>query len=255
MSLSTIAEEASSKDDNYVQSVNMESPAPHMQPYQRTFGSPAILGLISWGTVFLCLSILTLASGSVNPPSLVVVIATLSVPIYTNDPGFDMVISSNGGISQIIVGIWEMFLGHTFSATVFATYGGFNFSYGVLCLPRTGLAAAFTVDGVVGKQFYNAIGIYLAIWGSIAFLLLLGALRTITPFVATNASTVCALTCLSLSAITGNPYLAIASGALGIVASFSAYYSAFSLFWTQRTSFSFPFPFIRFPLIMAPFNV
>lgn len=238
MSLSTIAEEASSKDDSYVQTVNMESPAPHMQPYQRTFGSPAILGLISWGTVFLCLSILTLASGSVNPPNLVVVIATL-----------------NGGISQIIVGIWEMLLGHAFSATVFATYGGFNFSYGVLCLPRTGFAAAFTVDGVVGQQFYNAIGIYLAIWGSIAFLLLLGALRTITPFVATNASTVCALACLSLSAITGNPDLAIASGALGIVASLSAYYSAFSLFWTQRTSFSFSFPFIRFPLIMAPFNV
>ncbi|KAG1751851.1 GPR1/FUN34/yaaH family-domain-containing protein [Suillus lakei] len=234
MSSNSIAEKEVSKDDYYVQTVNV-SPAPQIQPNQKTFGSPAILGLVSLGTVFLCVSVLTLTSKSVGPPSLVTVIATFY-----------------GGIGQIIVGVWEMFLGNTFSATVFATYGGFNFSYGALCLPRTGLAAAYTVDGVVGQQFYNAIGIYLAIWSSITFLLLLGALRTTTPIVATLASTVCMLACLSLNAFTGNPHVAIAGGAMGIVASFGAYYSASSLCWTQQTTLSF---ICLPPLMLAPFNV
>ncbi|KAG1873872.1 GPR1/FUN34/yaaH family-domain-containing protein [Suillus subluteus] len=252
MALSTIAEEASSKDDDCVQTVDVDSPEPQMKPYQRTFNSPAaILGLISLGTVFLSLSIPTLAFGGVDPPSLIVVIATLSVSIYTNDPDFDMVISSYGGIAQTIVAVWEMSLGNTFSATVFATYGGFDFVYSAFCLPRIALAATDTVDGVVRQQLYNAIGIYLAIWSSITFLLLLGALQTNIPYVVTHACIVCALACLSLNAFTGNPHLAIAGGVLGILASFSAYYSAFSFFWTQHTSFRF----IHFPLMMAPFNV
>lgn len=235
MALSTIAEEASSKDDDCVQNVNIDSPEPRIQPYQRTVDSPiAILGLISLGTVLLSLSIPTLASGSIDPPSLIVVIATFY-----------------GGISQITVAAWEISLGNTFSATVFATYGGFDFVYSALCLPRIGHTAAHIVDEVVGQQFYDYIGIYFAIWGSIAFLLLLGALHTNIPYVATHACIVCALACLSLNAFTGNPRLAFAGGALGIVASFVAYYSAFSFFWTQHTSFSL----IRFPFMMAPFNV
>ncbi|KAG1830685.1 GPR1/FUN34/yaaH family-domain-containing protein [Suillus subalutaceus] len=235
MALSTIAEEASSKDDDCVQTVDVNSPEPQMKPYQRTFNSPAaILGLISLGTVFLSLSIPTLAFGSVDPPSLIVVIATFY-----------------GGIAQTIVAVWEMSLGNTFSATVFATYGGFDFVYSAFCLPRIALAAADTVDGVVRQQLYNAIGIYLAIWSSITFLLLLGALQTNIPYVVTHACIVCALACLSLNAFTGHLHLAIAGGVLGIIASFSAYYSAFSFFWTQHTSFRF----IHFPLMMAPFNV
>lgn len=50
----------------------------------------------------------------------------------------------------------------------------------------------------------------------------------------------------------GNPHLATAGGALGILASCGAYYGALSLFWTQQTTVSF----IRLPpLIVAPSNV
>ncbi|KAG2118655.1 GPR1/FUN34/yaaH family-domain-containing protein [Suillus discolor] len=198
-------------------------------------GFQAPLGMLAYGTVFLCSPILTLASKSVGQPKLVLVFATFY-----------------GGISQTLVGMWEMFLGNTFSATVFTTYAGFNFSFGALYLPQIGLAAAYTVDVVVGQEFYNAIGIYLAIWDLITFLFFLGALRTTAPIVVTLGFTICALTCLSINTFTGNPHFATAGGALGIIASFGAYYSAFSLFWTQQTTFSF----IRLPpLITAPSNV
>ncbi|KAG0698567.1 GPR1/FUN34/yaaH family-domain-containing protein [Suillus ampliporus] len=238
MSSNYITEKEDPKNNYYVQTLNMDAPAPpapQMQPYQRTFGNPAPLGLVAYGTVFLCSSILTLASKSVGSPNLLLVFATFY-----------------GGISQTLVGMWEMFLGNTFSATLFATSGGFNFSCGALYLPQIGLKAAYTVDGVVGQEFYNAIGIYLGIWDLITFLFFLGALRTTAPTVATLGLTVCALTCLCLNAFTGNPHLATAGGALGIIASFGAYYSAFSLFWTQQTTFSF----IRLPpLAIAPSNV
>ena len=41
-----------------------------------------------------------------------------------------------------------------------------------LTTPLTHLSAAYTVDGVLGQDFYNAIGIYLAIWDFITFLFL-----------------------------------------------------------------------------------
>ncbi|KIJ64165.1 hypothetical protein HYDPIDRAFT_112096 [Hydnomerulius pinastri MD-312] len=206
-----------------------------MQPYQRTFGNPAPLGMLAYGTVFLCSSILTLGAGNVHTPNLVLVFATFY-----------------GGISQTLVGMWEMFLGNTFSATVFTTYGGFNLSYGALYLPNIGLAAAYSVDGVVTEEFYHAIGIYLGIWCLITFVFALGAIRTTAPIVATLSFTVLALACLSANAFTGNTHLATAGGALGIVASFGAYYGALSLFWTQQTTYSF----IRLPpLILAPSNV
>lgn len=233
MSSNSVTEKEGSRDNYYVQTVNMDAtpaPAPQMQPYQRTYGNPAPLGMLAYGTVFLCSSILTLDAKQVGSSNLVLVFATFY-----------------GGISQTLVGMWEMFLGNTFSATVFTTYGGFNLSYGALFLPQIGLAAAYS-----GQQFYYAIGIYLAIWDLITFVFLLGALRTTTPIVATLGFTVCALTCLSANAFTGNPHLATAGGALGIIASFGAYYGALSLFWTQQTTFSF----IRLPpLIAAPSNV
>jgi succinate-acetate transporter protein len=233
MSSNSVTEKEGSKDNYYVQTVNMDSPpppVPQMQPYQRTYGNPAPLGMLAYGTVFLCSSILTLASKQVGSSNLVLVFATFY-----------------GGISQTLVGMWEMFLGNTFSATVFTTYGGFNLSYGALFLPQIGLAAAYTTE-----QYYYAIGIYLAIWDLITFVFFLGAIRTTAPIVATLGFTVCALSCLSANAFTGNPHFATAGGALGIIASFGAYYGALSLFWTQQTTFSF----IRLPpLITAPSNV
>ncbi|KAF8550119.1 hypothetical protein OG21DRAFT_1551976 [Imleria badia] len=233
------------RDNYYVQTVNMDSapaPAPQMAPYQRTYANPAPLGMLAYGTVILCSSILTLGAGNVHTPNLVLVFATFY-----------------GGISQTLVGMWEMFLGNTFSATVFTTYGGFNFSYGALYLPQIGLAAAYSVDGVPTQEFYNAIGIYLGIWCNdflcyslITLLFAIGALRTTLPIVATLGFTVVSLACLAANAFTGKTHLATAGGAFGIIAAFGAYYGTLSMFWTQTTTYSF----IRLPpMVLAPSNV
>ncbi|KAN0080429.1 GPR1/FUN34/yaaH family domain containing protein [Tylopilus felleus] len=226
------------RDNYYVQTINMDAapaPPPQMAPYQRTYANPAPLGMLAYGTVILCSSILTLGAGNVHTPNLVLVFATFY-----------------GGISQTLVGVWEMFLGNTFSATVFTTYGGFNFSYGALYLPQIGLAAAYSVNGVPTQEFYNAIGIYLGIWCLITLLFAIGALRTTLPIVCTLGFTVLSLAFLAANAFTGITHLATAGGALGIIAAFGAYYATLSMFWTQTTTFSF----IRLPpLVTAPSNV
>ncbi|TFK48695.1 hypothetical protein OE88DRAFT_1634211 [Heliocybe sulcata] len=202
------------------------SPPP---PPPRQYGNPTPLGMLAYGTVFLCSSLLTLGTAGVKTANLVLVFAMFY-----------------GGIMQTLVGMWEMFLGNTFAATVFATYGGFNFTYGALYLPEIGLAAAYSVDGVVTEEFEHAVGIFLAIWDFITFLFCIGSLKTTAPTVFTLGATVCALTCLSAASFTGNAHLNTAGGALGLVATAGAYYGAFSGFWSQESTLKM----IRLPPIV-----
>ncbi|KIK79586.1 hypothetical protein PAXRUDRAFT_160948 [Paxillus rubicundulus Ve08.2h10] len=186
--------------------------------------------MLSFGAVILCSSLLTLHAGGVYTPNLVLVFATFY-----------------GGISQTLVGMWEMFLG-----TLFTTYGCFNFSYGALYLPGIGIAAAYSVDGIPTEEFHHAMGIYLGIWSLITFFFTLGALRTTLPNVCTLGVTVVTFSCLSANAFTGNPHLATVGGALGVTAAFGAFYCAVSSLWTQQTTCSF----IRLPpFIIGPSNV
>ncbi|KAG2131904.1 GPR1/FUN34/yaaH family-domain-containing protein [Suillus cothurnatus] len=241
MTLSNIAEEASTKDDDCVQSVNIDSPAPQIQPCKRTFGSPAVrLPCFTHG---LSTSLMR-HPGNSGPDVLGVDPSDLAV----------VTITFYGGISQIIVGVWEISLMNTFSATVFAAYGGFEFVFSVIFFYLESLSwlhtlltgssnSHFTVPSestsLSGARFHSFFSL-------VHFKSLYPTLQhTHLPFV------VCALTCLSLNALTASPHLAIVGGTLGIIASFSAYYSAISLFWAQHTSFSY----IPFPLMMAPFNV
>jgi len=138
---------------------------------------------------------------------------------------------------QTLVGMWEMFLGNTFGATVFATYGGFNMSYGALYLPGVGVQALYTVDGVVSPDFDQAVGIYLLIWDVITFLFLIGCLRSSVPVVFTFGSTVVALSLLVANSFTGIPSLAVAGGAFGLCAAFGAYYAALAGFYSPTVTF------------------
>ncbi|KZT28861.1 hypothetical protein NEOLEDRAFT_1154318 [Neolentinus lepideus HHB14362 ss-1] len=200
------------------------SPPPPPPPPPHRYGNPTPLGMLAYGTVFLCSSLLTLQTAGVKQANLVLVFAMFY-----------------GGISQTLVGMWEMFLGNTFAATVFATYGGFNFTFGALYLPELGLASAYSAE-----EFPRAVGIFLAIWDFITFLFCIGSLKTTAPTVFTLGSTVCALTCLSAASFTGNSHLNTAGGALGLVATAGAYYAAFSGFWSQESTLKI----IRLPPIV-----
>ncbi|CCM02321.1 uncharacterized protein FIBRA_04413 [Fibroporia radiculosa] len=214
------------------------SPEPRAAPPQpaapvHQIGDPTPLGMLAYGTVFLCSSLLTLGVGGVTTPNLVLVFAMFY-----------------GGISQTLVGMWEFYLGHTFAATVFATYGGFNFSYGALYLPEIGLASAYSVNGVVTEEFTHAVGIYLAIWCLITGLFFIGALRTTGPIVWTLGMTVIALACLSANCFNVDPHLGTAGGAFGLAATAGAYYGALSGFYSRASTFEQ----IRLPPVVLAYS-
>ncbi|KAI0941253.1 hypothetical protein AcV7_002871 [Taiwanofungus camphoratus] len=189
-------------------------------PQRHVIGDPAPLGMLAYGTVFLCSSLITLGAGGVHTENLVLLFATFY-----------------GGISQTLVGMWEFYLGNTFSATVFTTYGGFNFSYGAMYLPQIGIAQAYSVNGVPTEEFTHAVGIYMAIWCAITGLFCIGALRTTGPIVFTLGSTVIALACLSANCFHPNTHLNKAGGAFGLLATAGAYYGALSGIYTPHSTF------------------
>ncbi|KAH9833774.1 GPR1/FUN34/yaaH family-domain-containing protein [Rhodofomes roseus] len=203
------------------------------QPVVHQYGNPTPLGMLAYGTVFLCSSLLTLGAGGVTTPNLVLLFAMFY-----------------GGISQTLVGMWEFYLGHTFAATVFATYGGFNFSYGALYLPEIGIASAYSVGGVPTEEFTHAVGIYLAIWCLITGVFFIGALRTTAPIVWTLGMTVVSLACLSSNCFNPNPHTNIAGGAFGLAATAGAYYGALSQFYTRASTFEY----IRLPPVVLAYS-
>ncbi|KAF8838035.1 hypothetical protein BDN67DRAFT_129439 [Paxillus ammoniavirescens] len=226
-------------DDQYVvPTFNIRSaptPAPQVHPQPRTYGNPVPLGMLAFGAAFLCESLLILHAGDVYTPNIVLVFATFYA-----------------GISQTLVGMWEMFLGNTFTATLFITYGGFYLSYGALYMPGIGIAAAYSVNGVLTDEFHHAMGIYLGVWGLITFLFTLGALRTTIPTIFTLVVAVANFACLSINGFTGSAQFATIGGVFGILASFGSFYCAMSSLWTPQTTVSY----IRLPVLsVAPSNV
>lgn len=67
--------------------------------------------MLSYGTVILCSSLLTLHAGNVYTPNLVLVFATLYALIKFSLLIDRLFLDSYGGISQTLVGMWELFLG------------------------------------------------------------------------------------------------------------------------------------------------
>ncbi|KZP22787.1 hypothetical protein FIBSPDRAFT_1043370 [Athelia psychrophila] len=183
-------------------------------PVQRKLANPAPLGLFSFGTGFLLSGLLTLHTRGVVVPNIVIVLLLFY-----------------GGICQFLVGIVEMFCGNTFGFTVFCSYGAFNLSYGGIFLPQLGIAAAYTVDGVVSPEFSQAIGLYLWSWFVVTMLFIFGALRSNGAVLSTLVFTALALATLGMSEFTGADPVRIAGGVFSICAALCAYWGAVSGFY------------------------
>jgi len=81
---------------------------------------------------------------------------------------------TNGGLAQIIAGIWELKNGNTFGAVAFTSYGFFWLSLiFVSVLPGIGWVAPYTSAGV--KQF--VLVPYLVLWGFFTLGMFFGTLR------------------------------------------------------------------------------
>ncbi|KAH8889455.1 hypothetical protein GQ53DRAFT_869855 [Thozetella sp. PMI_491] len=94
-----------------------------------------------------------------------------------------------GGVLQLLGGVLEWSLGHTFSSVVFCTFGAFYLSTGLDFIPSLNSWGSFAPDGspaVAGlaNPAYNASAGFFPLWmGVLCFVYMVAALRTNICFV------------------------------------------------------------------------
>ncbi|KAF8326981.1 GPR1/FUN34/yaaH family-domain-containing protein [Cantharellus anzutake] len=193
-----------------------------LPPAHRKHGNPAPLGLLSFGTGFFMASAFTLNVRGVHVPNMVV-----PVLIFF------------GGIMQLGVGLWEMFTGSTFGATVFSAYGSFNLTYAGIFLPALGVIDAYVgPDGKIDDQFDQAVAIYLFAWMMVSLVFLVGALRTNAAIISTLVCASVAFCFFAIHSMNASNGARIAGSAFGIGAAACAWWAALSGFWTRDSTFT-----------------
>jgi succinate-acetate transporter protein len=182
---------------------------------KNNIANPAGLGLFSFASTTLILSLYNVSARGVNVPNAVVGMALFC-----------------GGLAQLLAGMWEFPKGNTFGATAFSSYGAFWLSYATLLIPGSGIADAY---GTNDAEFTSAIGIYLMTWMTVTFLLFIASLRKNIGFI--GLFMFLTLTFMMLGAsnfvlangnVTTAGHLQKAGGALGIITALIAYYVGLS---------------------------
>ncbi|KAJ3712866.1 Gpr1 family protein [Lentinula raphanica] len=183
-------------------------------PVKSNLANPGTLGLFSFASTTLILSLYNTSARGVTTPNAVVGMALFC-----------------GGLVQLLAGMWEFPRGNTFGGTAFSSYGAFWLSYATILIPGSGIADAYAD---VSSQEPNAIGIFLMTWMTVTFLLFIASLRKNIGFIALFFFLTLTFMCLGAgnfvvaSAPNASAGLIKAGGALGIVTALIAYYVGMS---------------------------
>ncbi|EJT99133.1 hypothetical protein DACRYDRAFT_24182 [Dacryopinax primogenitus] len=186
--------------------------------YHRRLGNPAPLGLWSFASTTLLLSLVNVSARNVTVPNIVVGMA-LGV----------------GGLCQLLAGMWEFAAGNTFGATAFSSYGGFWLSFACIYLPDLGILDAYS--GAAASQIPNAVGMYLMCWFIVTFLLFLGTFRASVALSAVFFFLFITFILLAAGEFTGEAAVHKAGGAFGIVTALVAYYTGAAGLYSPDTSY------------------
>ncbi|KAK9236553.1 GPR1/FUN34/yaaH family-domain-containing protein [Lipomyces kononenkoae] len=93
-----------------------------------------------------------------------------------------------GGLLLVISGIFEFFLGNTFSFVVFCSFGGFWLSFAGTLIPSFNSVGAYSPTGdnqplgIITRGFQASFAFYLCFWAVIVMVFLICSLRTNIAF-------------------------------------------------------------------------
>ncbi|CAE6469232.1 unnamed protein product [Rhizoctonia solani] len=174
--------------------------------YHRKLGNPTPLGLFSFATTILVLSLYNAGAREINVPNVVVAMAM-----------------GVGGLCQLLAGMWEYATGNTFGATAFSLYGGFWFSFGLIYWPGSGILAAY--EGEAASQLSSALGIYLVAWTIVTLIMFGTTFKSSIALVSTFFFLLVTFMLLTIGQFTGSVGVTKAGGILGCVTAFLALYT------------------------------
>lgn len=183
----------------------------------RKFANPAPLGLFSFASTTLVLSLINIQTDGVATPNIVVGMAFFV-----------------GGLCQMLAGMWEFAAGNTLGATAFTSYGGFWMSYGTIFIPGTGILAAYGTDKA---ELGHAIGFYLSVWFIFTFFMFISSLRSNVGLIVLFFCLMVTFMFLMISSFVANTHVATAGGAFGVATAFIAYYCGCANMLTPESSF------------------
>jgi len=175
----------------------------------RKIANPAPLGLFSFASTTLILSLINVQTDGVAVPNIVIGMA-----IFV------------GGLSQLLAGMWEFATGNTFGATAFTSYGGFWLAYATIFIPGSGILDAYVAKPETAAQLGSAVGFFLAVWFIFTFIMFLGTLRSTVGLAALFFFLDLTFFFLMLGQFVTSTTLPKVGGGLGIITAFIAYYCA-----------------------------
>jgi succinate-acetate transporter protein len=146
-----------------------------------------------------------------------------------------------GGLIMVVSGLLEFFLGNTFAALSFSTFGAFYLSFGMLLNPDNGIAAAYANsasatdvfnNGANSPGYLSGLAWYCFWWGILDALYFIVSLRTNLVFALVFITIDIDLFLLAASywttALGGSAALAsrlqVAGGAFGFLCSLTGFY-------------------------------
>ncbi|KAL0959169.1 hypothetical protein HGRIS_014453 [Hohenbuehelia grisea] len=180
-------------------------------PRPSRISNPGPLGLFSFASTTLILSLFNAQARGINHPN-----AVIGMAIFC------------GGLAQLLAGQWEFPRGNAFAATAFTSYGAFWMSYATILIPGSGIIAAY---GDNKAEFDSAIAIYLTAWTLVTFYFLIVALRKSVAFIALFGFLTLTFMMLAAADYTAANGVAGAGtnlkksgGILGVITAFIAYY-------------------------------
>ncbi|KAF5353938.1 hypothetical protein D9756_007157 [Leucocoprinus leucothites] len=198
-------EKAGIEDTTRPQALNGGHAAPVPRPTR--IGNPATLGLFSFASTTLILSLFNAQTRGVHVANAVVGMACFC-----------------GGLAQLLAGMWEFPRGNTFGGAAFSSYGAFWMSYATILIPGSGIINAYeSVEGGA-EQLSSALGIYLITWMLVTFFFFIASLRKAIAFIALFGFLTVTFACLAGGEFAGSVASTKAGGILGCITALIAYY-------------------------------
>jgi len=195
--------------------------AQYAAPPPTKFANPGPLGLFSFASTTLILSLFNLNARDITVPNIVVGQAV-----------------AVGGLCQVLAGIGEFFTGNMFGCTAFTSYGGFWLAYSLILMPGSGILDAYAKNP---DQIASALGIWLITWFVLTFILFIASLRSNVATTLVFLFLFVTFIILAAANFTGNATIAKAGGAMGVVTALQAYYTgAAQLYTPSATYFTLP---------------
>ncbi|KAI9431422.1 FUN34 transmembrane protein [Lactarius indigo] len=191
-------------------------------PRRLKLGNPGPLGLFSFASTTLILSLYNVHARGIDTPNVVVGMALFC-----------------GGLAQLLAGMWEFATGNTFGATAFTSYGAFWLSFATLLIPGSGIGEAYASSANPAKEA-DAIAIYLTAWAIVTFLFFIATLRKSIGLSLLFCSLTVTFVILAIADYRGNENIGKTGGAFGILTALIAYYCGLAELLTEDDLFTIP---------------